>query len=260
MATLTKNDKAVSLKPFLVREDCMRKFQWSFYLLTFLCGILLSGCQRSSGSTWEDTKTLGRYIKRNTQKLLGQYNDSKMIYDHESFLGPVEDEYIPLNEKDSIKVKGQFTKLAGTQTDAPIPSAEEHHIPHIDSFKNPTDNLAQIFKTVHFHTDDHVLREQEYISVIDNIANYLKKNPKTYVFILGHCDERASEAYNLALGTRRSNHVRTLLVKKGLNPNHIFTISFGKELPIDSNHTKESWAKNRRVEFKIYEKTSTIMN
>ena len=82
----------------------------------------------------------------------------------------------------------------------------------------------------------------------------MKKNPNVYIFVSGHCDERASEAYNLALGTRRANTLRSLLVKKGVNPNHIYTISFGKEMPVDLGHTAEAWSKNRRVEFKIFQK------
>ena len=238
----------------------MRKFRWSFCVLIPCLCLVTVGCQRSSGSAWEDTKTLGRYLKRGTQKLLGQYNDSRLIYDHDEFLGPIEDEYIPLNSKETSKVSGNFAHIAKVKHEEPIPSAEEHQIPHIESFKKPTAALASVFKVVHFHTDDHVLREKEYLSVVENITNHLKKNPKTYVFVLGHCDERASEAYNLALGTRRANHVRALLVKKGINPNHVYSISFGKELPIDSGHSKDAWAKNRRVEFKIYEKNSTIMN
>lgn len=234
----------------------MRKFPWSFCVLVSCLSLLMTGCQRSSGSTWEDTKTLGRYIKRGTQKLLGQYQDSRL--DHDDFLGPIDDEYIPLNDKESRRINE--AKLARYKPDHPIPSADEHHIPRIESFKKPTAALANVFKMVHFHTDDHVLREKEYLSVIDNIVVHLKKNPKTHIFVLGHCDERASEAYNLALGTRRANHVRALLIKRGINPNHVFTISFGKEMPLVSGHNKEAWAKNRRVEFRIYEKNSTIMN
>ncbi len=238
----------------------MRKLSLSFYTLVFAVSLSLVSCQRSSGSAWEDTKTLGRYIKKGTQKLLGQYNDSRMLYDSDDFLGPIEDEYIPLSEKDSKSVasKASMQKDRSFPKETTVPSADESKIPNIDSFKTPTDHLANIFKLVHFHTDDHVLREKEYLSIVDHVVNHMKKNPKVFVFVLGHCDERASEAYNLALGTRRANHVRTLLVKKGVNPNHVFTISFGKEIPLDLGHGKSAWAKNRRVEFKIYEKTQQL--
>lgn len=228
---------------------------FKFSTMIGLAFITLTSCQRSTGSTWEDTKTLGRYLKKETQKLFGNYADSKMIYSEDEFLGPLEDEYIPLNEKESKRIALNYE----VEKEPPIQSAKETHIPGLESFKDPRNALSKVFKTVHFHTDDHVIREKEYLGIIDRITGHLKKNNKTYVFVLGHCDQRASRAYNLALGTRRANHVRTLLIKKGIDPNHVFTISMGKETPLDDRNTKEAWAKNRRVEFKIYEKNSTTM-
>jgi peptidoglycan-associated lipoprotein len=114
--------------------------------------------------------------------------------------------------------------------------------------------LAAIFRNVYFNTDDHVLREKSYYDTLTKISDFLKKHQDTYVFIEGHCDERASESYNLALGTRRSCFVRNLLVKQGVSPDQLFTISYGKERPVDLRHTKDAWAKNRRTEFKIFNK------
>jgi len=222
-----------------------------FYILG-LC-LLLPGCTRSSGSTWEDTKTLGRYIQRGSKLLFKQNPDSRLIENANEFRGPLEEDFIPLNSNELSPVAANFSEETMQQV-RDIPSASETSIPKIDAFKNPSNELATVFKTVYFNTDEHVLKEHQYIAVVDNIASYMKKHPKLYVFILGHCDERASEAYNLALGTRRASYVRSLLVKKGVDANHVFTISFGKEMPVDLGHTPECWAKNRRAEFKIYEK------
>ena len=84
----------------------------------------------------------------------------------------------------------------------------------------------------------------------------MKDNPDLYVFAAGHCDERADEQYNLALGTRRAHFVRNLLIKKGVHANRIYTISFGKEMPVDLGHNEIAWKKNRRVEFKIFDKSA----
>ena len=135
-----------------------------------------------------------------------------------------------------------------------MPGAIGSSIPSIDQFVKPASHLASLYQNLYFNTDEHVLRSKEYYKNIANIAEYMKKNTDTYIFVSGHCDERASEAYNLALGTRRANTIRNLLVKHGVNPNHIYTISFGKEMPSDLGHTQDAWAKNRRVEFKIFEK------
>ena len=86
------------------------------------------------------------------------------------------------------------------------------------------------------------------------MATYLKRHKNTYIFIEGHCDERASEAYNLSLGTRRANYIRNVLIKYGVNPQQIYTASYGKERPEELGHGQKVWAKNRRVAFKIYNK------
>ena len=74
------------------------------------------------------------------------------------------------------------------------------------------------------------------------------------MYVEGHTDERGPEAYNLSLGTRRANSVRTLLIQKGVDLNQVHTISYGKERPDDNSHTPDAWSKNRRAEFKIYQK------
>lgn len=231
-------------------------------IVFFGLSFILPSCTRSSGSAWEDTKTLGRYIQRGSKLLFKQNPDSRQIQDKNDFFGPAEDDFIPLNQQDLLAVAAseepnqvkevQITPAAEIIT----PSAKEVSIPNIESFKKPSHDLASIFKTVHFNTDDHVLRDNQALSTIDQISNYMKKHKDLYVFVLGHCDERGSEAYNLSLGTKRASYVRNLLVKKGIDPAHIFTISFGKELPIDQRHHQDAWSKNRRAEFKIYEKTS----
>lgn len=211
---------------------------------------LLTGCDHSSGAVWEDTKTMGRYLQRRGKLLWRKDVDSRMIEAAQDFTGPSEEEFIPLKDED---LKTQFANHSIPQPQE-SPGIEGSSIPSIDNFTIPTAELAELFKNVYFNTDEHILRKKQYYESIDQIAHYMKENPKVYLFVSGHCDERASESYNLSLGTRRANTIRGLLVKKGVNPNHIYTISFGKEMPIDLGHTQDSWAKNRRVEFKIFKK------
>ena len=79
----------------------------------------------------------------------------------------------------------------------------------------------------------------------------LKKNGSVKVEIEGHCDERGSDEYNLALGERRAKAVMGYLVTLGLAPERLSTISYGKEKPADPGHDEAAWAKNRRAEFVI---------
>jgi peptidoglycan-associated lipoprotein len=92
------------------------------------------------------------------------------------------------------------------------------------------------------------------LQTLQNVADYMRSQPNLYVFVEGHCDERGPEAFNLALGSRRSNAVRNLLINAGVSPDNVFTISYGKERPLVLEHHEEAWGKNRRAEFKVYKR------
>lgn len=82
-------------------------------------------------------------------------------------------------------------------------------------------------------------------------AEWLRSNPKVSVIIEGHCDERGTNEYNLALGDRRSESARNFLVDLGIKGSRLTTISYGEERLVDSGHNEEAWAKNRRAHFII---------
>jgi peptidoglycan-associated lipoprotein len=80
---------------------------------------------------------------------------------------------------------------------------------------------------------------------------FLKKFPNIKIQIEGHCDERGTNEYNLALGERRANSTKKYLLSLGVSENRMSTISYGEEKPMDSAHNEEAWAKNRRAHFVI---------
>ncbi len=82
-------------------------------------------------------------------------------------------------------------------------------------------------------------------------AAWMKRNASVTVTIQGHCDERGTREYNLALGERRANSVKDYLVTLGVNPQRIDTISYGKERPVAIGSTKAAWAQNRRGVTKV---------
>jgi peptidoglycan-associated lipoprotein len=88
-------------------------------------------------------------------------------------------------------------------------------------------------------------------AVLAKNAEILKQNPSWVVSIEGHCDERGTAEYNLALGERRALSVRTYLVSLGLAPDRLRTVSYGKEFPFDPGHGEEAWARNRRAHFVV---------
>jgi peptidoglycan-associated lipoprotein len=82
-------------------------------------------------------------------------------------------------------------------------------------------------------------------------ADVLKKYSTWIVTIEGHCDERGTAEYNLALGERRSTAIKTYLTSLGISPDRIRTVSYGKEFPFNPGHTEDAWAQNRRGHFVI---------
>jgi peptidoglycan-associated lipoprotein len=80
-------------------------------------------------------------------------------------------------------------------------------------------------------------------------ADYMLANNGVAVTIEGNCDERGTDAYNLALGERRADSAKAFLVNLGVNASQITTISYGEERPVDKGHNEEAWAKNRRDHF-----------
>lgn len=109
--------------------------------------------------------------------------------------------------------------------------------------KNQGDQLA--IKDVFFNFDDARLRGDE-APVSQNDAHYLSQHPDVKVLVEGHCDDRGSELYNLALGVKRANTLRDALIQGGVDPSRIKTISYGKEKPFCSEENEDCWQQNRR--------------
>ncbi|MEJ2470585.1 MAG: peptidoglycan-associated lipoprotein Pal [Desulfuromonadales bacterium] len=104
-------------------------------------------------------------------------------------------------------------------------------------------------KTIYFDFDQFTLSDQARATLADN-AEYLKANAGTQVVIEGHCDERGSDEYNLALGESRALAAKSYLVSLGIDPQRLSVISYGEEKPAVLGSTESAWAMNRRAEFK----------
>jgi peptidoglycan-associated lipoprotein len=100
--------------------------------------------------------------------------------------------------------------------------------------------------TVHFATDSHDI-DQEAQGILSAQARWLVAHPSVRVSLEGHCDERGTREYNLALGDRRANAAKNALVSNGVSPDRISTISYGKERPVAMGSDEASWAQNRRA-------------
>lgn len=103
---------------------------------------------------------------------------------------------------------------------------------------------------IYFDYDSALLTPQAR-GILREKAQYMKDTPATRVIIEGHCDERGTNEYNLALGEQRAKMTMEFLVALGVPASRIKTVSFGEERPVDRASTEEAWAKNRRAHFVI---------
>lgn len=226
----------------------MRKKVVVLFMLS-LVGIL-SSCHRTHREVWEDTKTCKRYVGKGIQSLFGRHADHKEIAAVQRW--KEEPEFMPMSDE------ARYSDFSSSMNEYPIskesPGDPGSSIPGIDAFREPSGKLAAIFNNVHFEVDNYIVKGTENLETLHAIADYLKNNPKTYVFVEGHADERGAASYNLSLGSKRSNSVRGFLIDQGAHPDQLFSISYGKERPLSLEHDDLAWNQNRRAQFKIYER------
>ncbi|MBW1679996.1 MAG: peptidoglycan-associated lipoprotein Pal [Deltaproteobacteria bacterium] len=108
-------------------------------------------------------------------------------------------------------------------------------------------------ENIYFDFDKSDLKPEAQV-VLKKKAEWLRNNPAYKLRIEGHCDERGTNEYNLALGERRAHSARNFLIALGISGDRIATISYGEERPVDPGHNEAAWAKNRRDEFKLIKK------
>lgn len=204
-------------------------------------------------------------MSRGLRTMGGKHGDSRAVQCREDFM-PIQDEYcsngnsgqvedfVPLSDQsyeDEIAMADYVSRQPRETPGDPGSS-----VPGIDQFQDPSTNpaWAAVFRNIRFDYNSNLVKGQDNLSVIHSVADYMKSHRNVYVFVEGHCDERGPEAYNLALGSRRSNAVRNILIDEGVNPDNIFTISYGKERPLFLDQNDEAHSQNRRAEFRVFER------
>ncbi|MGB7296277.1 MAG: peptidoglycan-associated lipoprotein Pal [Candidatus Aminicenantales bacterium] len=114
-------------------------------------------------------------------------------------------------------------------------------------------NLEAPLNMIHFDYDRFFIREDAKPALETN-ASWLRKFTSSKILIEGHCDERGTEEYNLALGEKRAKSTMEYLTSLGISPDRMKIISYGKSQPLDPGHNEVAWQKNRRAQFLIIEK------
>ncbi len=122
-----------------------------------------------------------------------------------------------------------------------------------DRLLREQERLAAILKDIFFDFDSYAVSSSE-LPKIEGVGSLMKQERNMKMIVEGHCDERGTVDYNLALGQKRAEAVKNYLVKLGVESSRIRTISYGKEMPLEAGKTEEAWAKNRRAHFKVDQK------
>ncbi len=132
---------------------------------------------------------------------------------------------------------------------APPPETEVETLPPREPVVVPEPEKVE-FEDVFFDFDKAELRTDGRNALMRN-GEMLQRHPEVSLLIEGHCDERGTREYNLALGDKRAKAAHDFLVRFGIDPNRIETISYGEERPFAMGHTESAWALNRRAHFVI---------
>ena len=153
-------------------------------------------------------------------------------------------------------IAGCGGKKAIDNSAATEPTTQPSSQPEVEDITPTTDPVtsdqldAAAISDAYFVYDSYTLSSEAKGS-LENNAKELKRVTVGNVTIEGHCDERGTSAYNLALGEKRANAAKDYLVALGVNASRISTVSYGKERPFDDGHDDSAWAKNRRAHFVV---------
>jgi peptidoglycan-associated lipoprotein len=138
-----------------------------------------------------------------------------------------------------------------TPAPAPAPPTAAPQAPATTARPSPKEFMAiPELKPIYFDFDKYDIRPAD-ARVLNANASWLKSNADQLVLIEGHCDERGTNEYNLALGERRAKSTMNYLVSQGVQASRITIISYGEERPVCTQHNEECWSKNRRAQFLV---------
>ncbi len=154
----------------------------------------------------------------------------------------------PEAEKPAEK-KEAVQKAPEKVTEQKLPSGKES----VQSLEKETAGMEEkegLFKDINFEFDKYDV-SGSYRAELKSIAEWMAKNSGAKLSIEGHCDDRGTNEYNLALGDRRAKAVKDYLISLGVPAARLQTISYGEEKPLCTEQTEECWAKNRRAHFVV---------
>jgi len=214
----------------------MAKKSFSIFVLVLCLGMLLAGCPKKTVRVDRDQPSAPKAEEARRLEAERAAREAKEAKEAQE-----------AKERELARIKEEEAKLAQKgELEKSLVAKKEQGIEG-EVFE------SKLLKDIRFDYDKYDIRREDEGILKENAA-FLKKNPKMKIQIEGHCDERGTVEYNLALGERRANSTKRYLVSLGITSDRISTISFGKERPLDPGHNEEAWAKNRRAHIVVLSK------
>ena len=158
---------------------------------------------------------------------------------------PVEDQSVGTSIVDDGSSGADATGLDDGDTGDGTSIVDESTMTAMERLEQTDGALSS--RTIYFELDSAKL-SSESIEILETHGNFIAGNGEVSVRLEGHADERGSREYNTALGDRRAQSVRRVLLFQGASTDQVDTVSYGEEQPVMTGHTEESWGLNRRVE------------
>ena len=186
-------------------------------LILILClGLILTGCPKKTAIKEEPSVTKEEAARLEAERAAKEAREKELAR---------------IREEQARKAKEEFEKSLMAKKEPGIEG---------EVFE------SKLFKDVHFDFDRYEIRPGD-AEILKQSAVLLSKHRTVKVQIEGHCDERGTHEYNLALGERRANSTKKYLISLGISQDRVSTISYGEEKPSDPGRNEEAWAKNRRA-------------
>jgi len=202
-------------------------------ILIFCFGLMVTGCPKKTVKTQEPT------IKTAEEVTAEKERAAKIEAERESKEAR-EREAKEARERELAKIREEEAKKAREK------EFEKSLVAKKESGIEGEILESRMLKDIYFDFDEYDVRPED-AEILKDTSALLMKYPSIKIQIEGHCDERGTVEYNLALGERRANSTKKYLVSLGISSDRIATISYGEERPLDPGHNEEAWAKNRRA-------------
>ena len=220
----------------------MVKKSFSIFVLILCFGLLLAGCPKRTVVVSKDRPSVQKSEEASRLEAERAAKEAK-----EKEAKEAKERELARIKEEEARIKEEEAKLARRgDLEKSLVGKKERGIEG-EVFE------SKLLKDIRFDFDKYDIRREDEGILKENAA-WLKKNPKMKIQIEGHCDERGTSDYNLALGERRASMAKRYLVSLGIASDRISTISYGEERPLDPAHHEEAWAKNRRAHIVVLSK------